>query len=186
MSSPFGGVRRREDPAVTAADRRTRQHLARDINDTRALADAGRPPGRRGRPWLLLAAATGGLAVVAIASSSRGAADVPVTVNCDVPAVAVASSQIDAGTPLRFRLTGPDDVRYVVTLDGAAVQGDADVATTYTPTPAGPALELDQCVSPTLTVPAPGGSGAHRLALLAVDDDGAPRQVTAVTVTVNG
>src|SRR4051794_31505830 len=101
MNHLFGGVRRREDPEVTAADRRTRQHLARDINDTRALADAGRPPVRRGRHWLVLAAAAAALGAVAIASSSRGEAEVPITVDCAVPAVAVASSQIDAGTPLR-------------------------------------------------------------------------------------
>ena len=35
--------------------------------------------------------------------------------------IAVASSQVTAGQTLRFRLTGPDDTDYVVTLDGVPV-----------------------------------------------------------------
>jgi hypothetical protein len=56
----------------------------------------------------------------------------------------------------------------------------------YTQTPAGPALELDQCVSPTLVVAAPAGDGPHELALLQLADDGTTQQVAAVTLTVSG
>jgi hypothetical protein len=183
MSFLFGGVRRREDPELTVTDRRNRQHLARDINDTRALAGSDAAP-RRNRHWVVLAIAAAALGGLAVATGNRGGQDVPITAHCTTPAIAVASSRIDAGVPLHYRLTGADGVRYVVTLDGRPVRGEADVATPYTQTPAGPALELQQCVSPTLTVPAPSGGGGHQLAMLAVADDGTTRQVTAVTVTV--
>jgi hypothetical protein len=134
---------------------------------------------------MLLAVAAAALVVLAVVAGGPAEQDVPVVANCDTPGIAVASSRVDAGAPLRFRLTGPDHVRYVVTLDGAPVRADADVATTWTQTPAGPALELRKCVSPTLTV-APPAAGRHEVAMLAVAGDGSAREVTAVTVTVGG
>src|SRR4051794_32228077 len=187
MSFIFGGVRGRSDPELEAANRRHRLRLARDINDVRTLNDpdgGGGRPTRRGRHWILLAIAAavlGGLALV-----SGGERDVPITTNCATPDVAVASSHVVAGTALRYRLTGPDDTRYVVTVGGDPVRGDAGSTVGYTETPAGPALELQQCLSPTLVVAAPAGNGAHELALHELADDGTARQVAAVTVTVTG
>ena len=65
------------------------------------------------------------------------------------------------------------------------MQGTAGVATAYSQTPAGPALELAQCVSPTLTLDPPA-AGRHELAMLAVTGDGSASEVTAVAVTVGG
>ncbi len=93
---------------------------------------------------------------------------------------------VTAGSVLRYRLTGPDDASYVVTLDGAAVRGDAGSTASYTPTPAGPALQLRQCLSPTLALAAPAGDGPHELAMLRVADDGTTEQLTVITVTVQG
>jgi hypothetical protein len=160
--------------------------MARDINDVRTLndPDAGTAARRRGRHWLLLAIVAAVLGVVGIAGG-RGE-DVPITTSCTIPDIAVASSQVAAGAALQYRLTGPDDVRYVVTVDGDPVQGDAGGTVSYTQTPAGPALELQQCVSPTLVVAAPAGDGPHELALLQLADDGTAQQVAAVTLTVSG
>jgi hypothetical protein len=83
-------------------------------------------------------------------------------------------------------LTGPDDTDFVVTLDGAAVRGDAGSTVSYTATAAGPALRLQQCVSPTLLLAAPAGDGPHQLAVLAVADDGTTTPAAEVTVTVSG
>ena len=182
MSFLFGGVRGREDPELKAGNRRFRLHLARDINDQRTLAAGGEEPPRRGHHWLWFAAlvVVGGVLVLV----NRGNTDVPITADCAHPAIAVASSQVSAGAPLQFRLTGPDHTRFVVTLDGAPVQGDAGSLVQYDQTSAGPALELQQCLSPTLVIAAPAGNGEHELALLQLSGDGAARQVEAVHVTV--
>src|SRR3954452_5876342 len=184
MSFIFGGVRGRSDPELEAANRRHRLRMARDINDTRTLADPDRAAPRRGRHWLVLALAAGILGVLTFLGG--GGEDVPITADCSTPHIAVASSRVTAGTGLQYRLTGPEDTRYVVTLDGEPVRGDAGSTVSYSPPPAGPALELQQCLSPTLVVAAPAGDGPHELALLQVADDGTERQVAAITVTVTG
>ena len=186
MSFIFGGVRGRSDPELEAANRRHRQRIARDINDVRALndPDGGGPRARRGRHWLLLAITAAVLGVLALVGG--GGKDVPLTADCTTPGIAVASSRVVAGDALGYRLTGPDDTRYVVTMDGAPVRGDAGGTVTYTQTPAGPALELQQCLSPTLTIAAPAGNGPHELAVLEVADDGTAREVRSVTITVTG
>src|SRR5215213_7967385 len=114
MSFIFGGERGRSDPGLEAANRRHRLRMARDVNDVRTLNDPDGATGRtrRGRHWLLLAVAAavlGGLALF-----SRGEEDVPITADCGTASIAVASSTVDAGTPLRYRLSGPDDTRFVV------------------------------------------------------------------------
>jgi hypothetical protein len=111
---------------------------------------------------------------------------VPLTANCSDAGIGVASSQVTAGQALRYRLTGPDDAAYVVTLDGAPVRGDAGSTASYAETPAGPALRLPQCLSPTLLLAAPAGDGPHELAMLRLAEDGSTAQVAAVTVTVSG
>jgi hypothetical protein len=184
VSFLFGGARGREDPELAAGNRRTRLHYARDINDERALAD-DRPVIRRGRHWTWLLVVAVVLTVLGVAGG-RGAADVPVTASCTTPAIAVASSVVTAGEALRFRLTGPDDAAYVVTLDGAPVRPDAGSTVPYVPTPAGPSVRTAQCLTPTLQLAAPAGDGPHELALLEVAADGTAREVTAVTVTVRG
>src|SRR3954451_10795894 len=186
MSFIFGGVRGRTDPELEAAHRRHPLRVARHINDVRPLndPDAGTPRRKHGRHWLLLAIVAAVLGVLAFVGG-RGE-DVPITASCATPDIAVGSRQGEAGQPLQYRLTGPDDVRYVVTVDGDPVQGDAGGSVSYTETPAGPALELTQCVSPTLVVAAPAGDGPHELALLQLADDGSARQVAAVTLTVSG
>jgi hypothetical protein len=177
-------VRSDRDREFTEALRRSRLHLARDINDQRTIASAGEVPTRRRNPWMWLAVAVVVAAVLALTAGRER--EVALTADCDHPAIAVASSQVDAGQALRFRLTGADDTRYVVTLDGEPVRGDAGSLVSYVTTPAGPALELQQCLSPTLLIAAPAGNGPHELALHEVADDGAATQVDAVTVTVTG
>ncbi|HEV7728175.1 MAG: hypothetical protein JWQ26_1697 [Modestobacter sp.] len=184
MSFVFGGVRGREDPELRAGNRRTQLHYARDINDERVLAD-DRLPIRRGRHWTWLAVAAAALVVLAFAGS-RGPVDVPLAADCDTPAIGVATSVVTAGEALRFRLTGPDGVRYVVTLDGVPVRGDAGSTVSYTESPVGPQLQLQQCLSPTLLLAAPAGDGPHQLAMLAVAGDGTTRPIADVTVTVSG
>ncbi|OMQ16726.1 hypothetical protein A7K94_0200540 [Modestobacter sp. VKM Ac-2676] len=143
MSFVFGGGRGRVDPELAAGNRRTRMHYARDVNDERALAD-DRPPVQRNRGWTWLAVAVVVLAVLALAGT-RGAEEVPLTADCDSPAIAVSSSVVAPGAVLRYRLTGADGVDYVATLDGTPVQGDAGSTVSYRPTDAGPALQLRQC-----------------------------------------
>jgi hypothetical protein len=184
MSFIFGGVRGREDPELVAGNRRTRLHYARDVNDERALAD-DRPTIRRNRNWTWLAVTVVVLAVLGFVGG-RSADEVPITADCSTPAIAVASSEVVAGQALRYRLTGPDDTDFVVTLDGAPVRGNAGSTVSYTTTAAGPALRLQQCVSPTLLLAAPAGNGPHQLAVLAVDADGTTTPAAAVTVTVSG
>src|SRR4051794_21198739 len=186
MSFIFGGVRGRTDPELEAANRRHRIRMARDINDVRTLdnPDVVGTRRRRGRHWVLLAIAAAALAVLGFVGG-RGE-DVPIAASCSTPDIAVASSSVAAGAELQYRLTGPDDTRYVVTVDGDPVRGDAGSTVTYTDTAAGPALELQQCLSPTLVVAAPAGNGPHELAVLEVADDGTAHQAVAVTVTVTG
>jgi hypothetical protein len=186
MSFIFGGVRGRENPGLAEANRSSRLHLARDINDERALAnDAELPQTRRTRGWIWLAGAVAGLGVLAVIGP-RGGDDVAITTSCTTPGIAVAASQVTAGDPLQYKVTGPDDASYVVALDRNPVRGDAGSLISYTPTDAGPAFRLQQCLSPTLTVAAPAGNGPHRLALLRTATDGTAREVAATTVTVTG
>ena len=185
MSFLFGGVRRRSDPELEAGNRRFREHIARDINDQRTLAAGGEPPIRRGNHWLWFGAAVV-VAVVLALVHRGGSGDVPLTADCAHPGLALGEQSVTAGTPLHFRLTGPDDTQFVVAMDRAAVRGDAGSLVRYTDTPAGPALELQQCLSPTLVVAAPAGNGRHELELLRVGDDGHGQQVQAVSFTVVG
>jgi hypothetical protein len=185
MSFIFGGLRGRTDPELEAANRRARLRLARDINDVRTLNDPdASAPRRRGRHWVLLAIVAGVLGVLAVVGG--GGEDVPITADCSTPAIAVGSSSVPAGSALQYRLTGPDDTPFVVTMDGDPVRGDAGSTVTYTESPAGPALELEQCLSPTLVVAAPAGNGPHELAVLQVAHDGTAREVASVTLTVTG
>ncbi|MCO7220352.1 hypothetical protein [Klenkia sp. PcliD-1-E] len=184
MSFIFGGVRGREDPELAAGNRRTAQHFARDIGDERALAGDATPI-RRGNHWTWLTVAVVVLAVLGF-TSSRGADEVPLAADCSSPAIGVSSSQVTAGQTMYVRITGPDDVPYVVTVDGEPVRGDAGSTVSYTQTPAGPALELTQCLSPGLAIAAPAGDGPHEVAVLAVSGDGTTRQVATTTLQVSG
>jgi hypothetical protein len=184
MSFIFGGVRGRSTPELEAANRRNRLRLARDINDVRTLNDPDATPRRRGRHWLLLAIVAAVLGVLAVVGG-RGE-DVPIVTSCTTPGIAAGSGSVAAGSVLLYRVTGPDDIRFVVTLDGDPVRGDAAGRLTYTETPAGPALELQQCVSPTLAVVAPARNGEHELAVLQVADDGTAHEVSSLPVTVTG
>ena len=184
MSFIFGGVRGREDPELTAGNRRSAAHLARDIGDERSLA-GDRPAIRRGNHWGWLAAAVVVLAVLGF-TSSRGADEVPLSADCSTPAIGVSSSSVTAGQTMYVRITGPDGTPYVVTLDGDPVRGSAGSTVDYVQTPAGPALELTQCLSPSLALAAPAGDGPHELAVLAVADDGTTRQVATTTLQVSG
>jgi hypothetical protein len=182
MTFPFGGVRGREDRELAAGNRRFRQHLARDINDQRTLDSGAEPPVRRGNHWFWFLGAV--LVITVLALLPHAGTDVRLTADCAHPRIAVSGSQVDGGTPLRFRLAGPADSRFVVTLDGAPVRGDAGSLVQYADTPAGPALALPQCLSPTLEIAAPAGNGPHELALQRLAGDGTTTRAEAVTVTV--
>lgn len=184
MSFIFGGVRGREDPELAAGNRRSAVHFARDINDERALAD-DRPTIRRGNHWVWLAVAIVIMGVLGF-TGARGADEVPLTADCATPAIGVSSSQVTAGSTLFYRLTGPDDVAYVVAVDGAPVRGDAGSTVSYTQTPAGPALALAQCLSPALAIAAPAGDGPHEIAMRRLTADGTTTVVATVTVQVSG
>jgi len=180
----FFGPRGHQDPELRAANQRSRVRLARDINDEHTLATAGEEPIRRGNHWVWLAVAV--VVAVVLALAAGRSRDVVIEPDCRNPAIAVESSRVIAGAALRYRLTGDDRTRYVVTLDGEPVRGDAGSTVRYTTTPAGPALELQQCVSPTLLLAAPAGNGPHELALIEVGPDGTGTEVAAVTITVSG
>jgi hypothetical protein len=185
MSFLFGGVRGYKDPELEDANRRSRLRLARDVNDEETIARDGEPPIRRSRHWLWLAVAAAALLVLAVIGG-RGGQDVTLDANCSTPGVALSASSVPAGDPLGYRLAGPDSARYLVTLDGTSITGDAGSAVQYTTTAAGPALRLQECLSPSLLTAAPAGNGPHRLAVLEVADDGSTSQVAVATFTVTG
>jgi hypothetical protein len=184
VTSFFGSVRGSRDAELTEANRRQRLRIARDLGDEATLARDGEPEIRRTRHWLWFTVAALGLGVVALIGGRSGS-DVALAANCVTPAIAASAPSVQAGAPLGYRIAGPDSARYVVTLDGTAVRG-GDAAITYTATAAGPAITLQQCLSPTVLTAAPAGDGPHSLALLSVGADGQARQVAAVTVTVTG
>jgi hypothetical protein len=159
--------------------------MARDINDQRTLSGDVDAPIRRGRHWIWFTGSVVALGVLAIVGG-RGSTDVPVTASCSTAAIAVASGTVTAGDPLAYRVTGPDDASYVVTLDGQPVRGDAGSLVSYTQTDAGPAFRLQECLSPTLRIAAPAGNGPHELAVLRVGRDGSTTQVAGTTVTITG
>lgn len=185
MSFLFGPVRGREDRELSEGNQRSRLHMARDINDIRTINTGGqRPDQRRRRHWTLYLVFAGVLVVLGFSSVLRGGDEVDLAANCQDTAIAVASSQVQSGTGLRYRLTGPDDTAYVVALDGEPIRGDAGSTVAYEETPAGPALRLTQCLSPTLLVAAPAGVGDHVLTMLRIEDDGATTEAASVVVTI--
>lgn len=183
MSFLFTG-RGREDRELTEANRRYREHIARDINDQKALAGRAEVTGHRRRSgWLLLAAV---VALLLLAALVRGGSEtLTIPRSCTEPALVVESRTVDAGTNFFLRSTGPQDTSYVISVAGQPVQGQADRSTTFTPTPAGPAYNLTDCVSPIFLVPAPVEPGAFAVELIRYDAAG-PLTVASVDMTVVG
>jgi hypothetical protein len=183
VTSFFGGARGHVDPELAAANRRQRLRLARDLGDEQTLARDGEPRVQRTRHWLWFGVAAAALLVLPLVGRGSGT-DVALTASCSTPSLGVSPSSVQAGAPLGYRVTGPQDARYVVTLDGRPVTGDGSIAPTSTP--AGPGITLEGCLSPTLLTAAPAGDGPHTLTLLSVAGDGSVRQVAAASVTVTG
>jgi len=182
----FGTGRGRTDAELEAGNRRSRLHFAKDINDVRTVAAAGERPSQRRRraPWTLLLVATAALLFLGFSGTLGGGGELALDPDCDDPAIAVDSSEAAAGTPLRYRLTGPDEVAYLITLDGEPIRGDGGSGTQYEQTPAGPVLRLQQCLSATLVVATPARPGPHELAMLRLESSGRTIEVATVTVTV--
>ncbi len=182
----FGTGRPRTDPELEAGGRRSRLHFAKDINDVATIAASGeRPPVRRRRiHWTLLIGAAAVLAFLGFAGNLGGAQDVALDPDCGQAAIAVDATEVAPGIALRFRLAGPDDVDYIVTLDGEPVRGDAGSEVSYQQTTAGPVLRLQQCVSPTLVIATPARPGPHILAMLRLESSGTTTELVRQTVTV--
>lgn len=182
----FGTGRGRIDAELEAGNRRSRVHFAKDINDVRTVAALGERPKQRRRrtPWTLLLIASAVLLFLGFAGNLGGRQDVALDPDCANPAIGLESSRAATGTPLRYRLTGPDEVDYIVTLDGAPVRGDGGSEVSYEQTPAGPALRLQQCLSPTLVIATPAPAGPHELAMLRLELSGETTEIVTVTVTV--
>lgn len=187
MSFLFGGARQgHQDPELAAANRRYRTHLARDINDQRALAAGPEIAGHRRRsPWLLLAAVAAFFLLAALVRGGGGEELVPIERSCTVPALAVESTRIPAGQSFRVRSTGPQDEQYILVVAGEPVQGQPDQQVTFTSTPDGPAYGLVDCVSPSFLVPSPSLAGEYDLELIEYGAAGA-RTVATVTLTLTG
>lgn len=181
----FGVGRGRIDHELEAGNRRSRLHFARDINDVRTIAASGeRSNARRRRGhWTLLLVASVALVFLGLAGNF-GAQEVELDPDCENATIALDAAEFAAGTPLRFRLAGPDAVDFLVTLDGEPVRGDGGSAVDYEQTPAGPVLRLQQCIGPTLVIAAPARPGPHELAMLRLEPSGATTELTSVTVTV--
>lgn len=182
----LGTGRARNDAELEAGNRRSRVHFAKDINDVRTVASGGDRPSQRRRrtPWMLLLIASAVLLFLGFAGNLAGREDVPLEADCDTPAIGVESLSTASGTPLRYRLTGPDEVDYIVTLDGEPVRGDGGSAVEYQQTLAGPVLRLQQCLSPTLVIASPAPPGPHELAMLRLEPNGETTELTRITVTV--
>lgn len=184
MSFLFGGGQGHRDPELAEGNRRQREHLARDINDQRALAGGGLFAGpRRRTPWLLLAAVTAFFLLAALFRGGGGADPVAIERSCTQPALVVEASQVSAGANLRVRSTGPQDEQYILTIDGEPVQGQADQQVRFTSTPEGPAYTLLDCVSPSFLIQSPVQTGEYELALVQYGAAGA-ETVATVTLTV--
>lgn len=182
MSFLFGSRRGHGDPELERANLRAREHLARDINDQRLLA-GGQLIGKRRTPWLLLAAV---MTFFVLAAFVRGGSDpVPIPRSCTQPALALATSSVAPRSTLQVRSTGPQDQQYILALDGAPVQGQADGPVSYTRTDAGPAYTLTDCVSPAFLLQAPAAPGAHELSLIGYDG-GRTQTVATARFTVTG
>ncbi len=182
----FGTGRARTDRELEDGNRRSRLHFAKDINDLRTVAASGeRPPQRRRSVhWTLLLIAAAALLFLGFAGGLGGGQEVALEPDCEDPAIGVESSNVSSGTPLRYRLAGPDGAGYLVTLDGEPVRGDGGSAVDYEQTPAGPVLSLQQCLSPTLVIAAPARPGPHELTMLRLESDGQTTELTTLTITV--
>lgn len=182
----FGTGRGRTDAELEAGNRRSRLHFAKDINDVRTVATSGERPARRRRraPWTLLLIAAAVLLFMGFAGGIGAGQEVDLDPDCESPAIAVNSAEPSPGTPLRYRLAGPDEIDYLVTLDGEPVRGDGGSAVEYEQTPAGPVLRLQLCLSPTLVIATPARPGPHVLAMLRLEPNGDTTQLTSITLTV--
>lgn len=182
----FGTGRGRTDAELEAGNRRSRLHFAKDINDLRTVAASGeRPaPKRRSAHWSLLLIAAAVLLFLGFTGGLGAGQEVDLDADCQTPAIGLESGEVSSGTPLRFRLSGPDGIDYIVTLDAEPVRGDGGSVVDYQQTLAGPALRLQQCLSPTLTIAAPARPGPHELVLLRLEPSGETTELAVVTVTV--
>lgn len=184
MSFLFGGSKGYRDPELAAANRRQREHIARDINDQRALAAGGEIAGHRRRsPWLLLAAVAAFFLLAALVRGGGGLDPVAIERSCTQPALVVETNRVAAGDNLRVRSTGPQDEQYILAIDGEPVQGQADQQVSFTSTPQGPAYTLTDCVSPSFLIQSPVRAGEYDLALISYGAAGA-ETVATVTLTV--
>lgn len=182
MSFLFGGARGHHDPELAAANRRQREHFARDINDQRTLAGGGELPGHRRRsPWLLLAAVAGFFILAALVRG--GAEPLPIERSCTQAGLVLESTQVRAGENLRVRSTGPQDELYILTVAGEPVQGQPDQRVPFTSTPDGPAYSLIDCVSPSFLIQSPVQAGDYEVALIQYGAAGAD-PVASATLTV--
>jgi hypothetical protein len=183
MSFLFGGGQGHRDPELAEANRRQREHFARDINDERALAAGGEIRMQRRRsPWLLLAAVAAFFLLAAFLQGG-GQEQVPIERSCSQPGLAVQAGQLQAGANFLVRSTGPQDEQYILTIDGEPVQGQPDRQVQFTRTPEGPAYVLMDCVSPSFLIQSPAQAGRYELALIRYGAAGA-ETVVSVTLTV--
>lgn len=183
MSFLFTG-RGRDDRELTEANRRYQQHIARDINDERALAGQAAVTGHRKRSgWLLLAVVT--VFILAAALVRGGSENLPIARDCTEPALVVEAQSVDAGTNFFVRSTGPQDTSYILSVAGEPLQGQPDRSTAFTATPAGPSFNLTDCVSPIFLLPAPAEPGEFVVELIRYDAAG-PVTVARVDMTVVG
>ncbi|MBA3523729.1 MAG: hypothetical protein H0T85_04085 [Geodermatophilaceae bacterium] len=185
MSFLFGAGREgHRDPELAEGNRRYRQHIARDINDERALAAGGNVAGhKRKSSWFLLGAVAVFFLLAALVRG--GSSELTITRDCTTPAVVVGAAEVRGGEPFELRSTGPQDATYIITIDGTPVQGQPDRQVPQESTPDGPAYGLVDCVSPSFLVPAPGEPGEHVIGLLQYDASGS-REVASVSLTVVG
>lgn len=159
--------RRRRDRSGYDAAARQRARMARDLGDEQGQAFAHEPRRRRSRFTVgsaIALAAFAGLGALPVIFNDSDGQLLPAT--CDRPALEVGTARIRAGNRFAWQAAGPEQGPYVVTIDAAAVTGDASgqVNPDRGRLLAGPTA-LTGCRTPQTVVVGPDEAGTHEVAL---------------------
>lgn len=175
------GRQPRRDPELEAGLARSRQHLARDINDEKTLAFGTVPSRRRKGSWTIVVAAAFLLAgAFGLLPRLGGAAP---GASCDAPYLRLGSTTVAPGALVSWRAGGGDTAQFVAAVDATAIHDTGAGPVPDTGTLITPLFRMVDCAIAPASFAAPTSAGTHRVTLFQ-RSEGGYAAVASVTLTI--